>query len=120
MIFVLKLWNKWLIWSGIDGRNRRNAELSPRNRDKMNELDRINRWIAQGSFIQAYYAVLTGLETSPDCRDLLELSKELSATLRSRCFDLASSKATEMSEALHELEALLYLVIRLNGEGIYQ
>jgi hypothetical protein len=85
----------------------------------MDELDKINRWITQGSFIQAYYAILIGLEVSPGHHGLLDLSKELSGTVRSRCMDLASSKATEMSQALYELEALLYLVIRLNGEGIY-
>jgi hypothetical protein len=77
----------------------------------MDELDQIDQWIAQGSFIQAYYALLTGLETSPGRHDLLVLSKELSAVVRSRCMDLASSRATEMSQTLYELEALLYLVI---------
>jgi hypothetical protein len=87
--------------------------------DKVDELDKISRWITQGSFIQAYYAILTGLEASPGHPGFLDLSKGLSAAVRSRCIDLASSKATEMSQTLFELEALLYLVIRLNGEGVY-
>jgi hypothetical protein len=86
----------------------------------MDELDKISRWIEQKAFIQAYYSVLTGLESSPERRDLLELSRKLSSTIRSRCFDLGSSKATEMSQELHELTSLLMLVVRLNGEGIYR
>jgi hypothetical protein len=86
----------------------------------MDESDRIYHWIEQEAFIQAYYALLTGLEASPGHPDLLKVSRQLSGALRSRCFDLGSSKATEMSQVLHELTALLLLVVRLNGEGLYR
>ena len=49
----------------------------------------------------------------------LELSRNLSENVRSRCIALASNKATEMSNETYETEALLRVIIRLNGETIY-
>lgn len=82
-------------------------------------IGRIDRWIKMGSYIQAYPALLVGLEAWPGDQALLAASSRLAAVLRSRGWDLGSTKATEQSEQLHEIEAMLRLVIRLNGEGIY-
>lgn len=80
---------------------------------------RIDHWIETGSFIQAYRALLLGLEACPGDGALLAASSRLASALRSRGWSLGSSKATEQSEELHEIEALLRLVLRLNGEGVY-
>ena len=85
----------------------------------MDQIAKIDRWIGERSFVQAYYAVMTGLEAGERSQDFLEASRRLSSAIRSRCLDLASWKATEMSQEMFELEALLNLVIRLNREGIY-
>ena len=79
----------------------------------------IDRWIDAGAFIQAYRALLLGLEAAPRDDVLLAMSSRLASALRSRGWSLGSSKATEQSEELHEIEALLRLVLRLNGEGLY-
>ena len=80
---------------------------------------RIDHWIDAGSFVQAYRALLLGLEAAPRDDVLLAMSSRLASALRSRGWSLGSSKATEQSEELHEIEALLRLVLRLNGEGLY-
>ncbi|HEY0202591.1 MAG TPA: hypothetical protein VGC15_00385 [Acetobacteraceae bacterium] len=82
-------------------------------------ITRIDHWIETGSFIQAYRALLLGLETTLGDGSLLAESSRLASALRSRGWSLGSSKATEQSEELHEIEALLRLVQRLNGEGVY-
>ena len=82
-------------------------------------IARIDRCIGPGSFIQAYRALLLGLEACPGDGALLAASNRLASALRSRGWSLGSSKATEQSEELHEIEALLRLVLRLNGEGLY-
>ena len=82
-------------------------------------IARIDRWIEIGSYTQAYRALLVGLEACPGDEALLAASSRLGAVLRSRGWDLGASKATEQSEQLGEIEAMLHLVIRLNGEGIY-
>ncbi len=82
-------------------------------------VTRIDRWIETGSFIQAYHALLLGLEAAPGDAALLAGSSRLASVLRSRGWSLGSSKATEQSEELHEIEALLRLVLRLTGEGLY-
>lgn len=82
-------------------------------------IARIDHWIGIGSFIQAYRALLLGLEAQPGYGALLAASSRLAAVLGSRGWSLGSSKATEQSEELHEIEALLRLVLRLNGEGLY-
>ena len=82
-------------------------------------ITRIDHWIETGSFIQAYCALLLGLEAAPGDGTLLAASSRLASALRSRGWSLGSSKATEQSEELHEIVALLRLVLRLNGEGVY-
>ena len=82
-------------------------------------IARIDHWIGIGSFIQAYRALLLGLEAASDDGALLSASSRLAAALRSRDWSLGSSKATEQSEELQEIVALLRLVLCLNGEGLY-
>lgn len=84
---------------------------------RMTDLETIRRDIEQHAFHQAYLTISIGLENDPAREDLLNASRLLSAAVRSRCMDLASSKATEMSQELNQLEVLLGLTIRLNGEG---
>ncbi len=83
------------------------------NREKIISLIGISR------FIEAYERILSELEKNPGDPEAIELSKQLSASIRNRCIDLACNKGTEMSPETYETEALLRLVIRLNGESIY-
>jgi len=83
------------------------------------DYEKIQRLINESNFIQAYELISKKLINEPKNEQALELSRNLSAQVRSRCMDLASNKATEMSNEAYETEALLRVVIRLNGEGIY-
>jgi hypothetical protein len=83
----------------------------------MDDLNQISRWITGRAYLQAYVALLGGLAASPGCPDLIGLSRRLSEAVRSRCFDLGSSKATEMSLELQETTALLELAVRLSGQA---
>ncbi len=85
----------------------------------MDQITIIDQRIKERSFLLAYYTVLTGLEAAPQDKGLLAASRRLSAAIRSRSLELDSSKATEMSREAQETSVLLYLAIRLNGEGIY-
>ncbi len=78
-----------------------------------------NHLIEQGQFIGAYELLINELSENPKSVAVVEISKKLSAQVRSRCMDLACNKATEMSAETHECEALLRLIIKLNGETIY-
>jgi hypothetical protein len=82
----------------------------------MDDLAQISRWITGRAYLQAYFALLGGLAASPGRPKLAELSRRLSEAVRSRCFDLGSSKATEMSLELQESTALLELAVRLGGQ----
>ena len=79
----------------------------------------IDHRIGIGSFVQAYHSLLLGLEVASGDGALLAASSRLAAALRSVGWSLGSSKATEQSEELQEIVALLLLVLRLNGEGLY-
>ena len=83
----------------------------------MDDLNQILRWITGRAYLQAYVALLRGRAASPGRPDLIELSRRLSEAVRSRCFDLGSSKATEMSLELHQTTALLELAVCLGGQG---
>ena len=54
------------------------------------DLERIEPWIRIGSYIQAYRALLTGLEASPGDAGLFAAPSRLAAVLRSRGWDLGS------------------------------
>ena len=81
--------------------------------------EKIINFIENSQFIRAYELILNELEYNPENKKLLELSKSLSSRVRSRCMDLACNKATEMSAEAFETEALLRVIIKLNGESIY-
>jgi hypothetical protein len=81
--------------------------------------DKITNFIESSQFIRAYELILNGLEHNPQNKQLLELSKSLSSHVRSRCMELACNKATDMSVEAYESEALLRIIIKLNGESIY-
>ena len=81
--------------------------------------EKIISHIESSQFIRAYELILNGLEVNPENEKLLELSKSLSSHVRSRCMDLACNKATEMSAETYETEALLRVIIKLNGESVY-
>ena len=83
------------------------------------DIEKIKAYITTERYISAYELLLGELTASPDNRKAIELSKELSSHIRSRCMDLAYDKATEMSKEAFEMEALLKVVIRLNGETVY-
>ena len=80
----------------------------------MSPLDEIELLIESSQFLAAYNALASELERTPSSKELLNISRLLSGKIRSKCMDLASSKASDGS-----LEALLRKVIKLNGEGVY-
>lgn len=81
--------------------------------------EKTRRLIEQSRFIEAYELISLELINESENVQALELSRDLSARVRSRCIDLGSNKATEMSKETHETEALLRVIIRLNGETVY-
>jgi len=82
-------------------------------------IKKIQQLISESRFIQAYELISLELMNEPKNELALELSRILSENVRSRCIALASNKATEMSNETYETEALLRVIIRLNGETIY-
>lgn len=85
----------------------------------MHLTNSINGFIADGDLSTATDRLVLLMEQAPSDVELLELSRNLSARLRSRCMDLAHNKATDGSAEAFECEELLRRVIALNGEGIY-
>ena len=83
------------------------------------DIEKITNFIDGSQFIRAYELILNELENNPKNAEALELSKKLSGRVRSRCMDLACNKATEMSSEAYETEALLRIIIKINGESVY-
>ena len=83
------------------------------------KTNNIKTLIESSQFQLAYKQLVIALKKNPENAELLELSKALSASVRGRCMELASNKATEMSTEAYATEALLKEVIKLNGETIY-
>ena len=81
--------------------------------------ERINEIVFSSRFLGAYEMLLTALEENPGDANAISLSKILTKELRRRAMDLGMSKATECSIEAYEMEALLKLAIRLNGETMY-
>ncbi len=82
-------------------------------------IEKIISLIENSHYKLAYELIFKSLEINPNNVELLELSKKLSACVRSQCMELACNKATEMSSKAYESEALLKAIIKLNGESIY-
>ena len=80
---------------------------------------KITTLIESSQYQKAYELIVSELKKHPQNAELIELSKKLSASVRGRCMDLASNKATEMSSEAYASEALLKEIIKLNGETIY-
>ncbi|MDY0747759.1 hypothetical protein SNE35_24865 [Paucibacter sp. R3-3] len=85
----------------------------------MQELRSIEQLISGGLLAAATEELLLRLEQAPADKELIRVSSNLSARLRSRCMNLACNKATDGSLEAIELEDLLRRVIAFNGEGIY-
>jgi len=83
------------------------------------KTSKITTLIESSQFQLAYEQIVIELKKNPENVELLELSKALSASVRGRCMELASNKATEMSTEAYATEALLKEIIKLNGETIY-
>ena len=88
-------------------------------------IKKIQQLISKSKFIQAYELISLELMNEPKNEIALELSRNLSdkvrrrcfaLKVRRRCFALASKKATEMTKEAYETDALLRVIIRLNGE----
>lgn len=84
----------------------------------MNE-EQVLRLIETSQFIRAYEIILNELTENPKNNRAIEISKLLSSKIRKKCVELGSNKATEMAPIAYETEALLRVVIKLNGEGVY-
>ena len=67
----------------------------------------------------AYGMLIDEINSSESNKKIIALSKILSKEVRRKARRLGSSKATEMSKETFETEALLRLVIKINGEGIH-
>ena len=72
-----------------------------------------------GAFQQAYERIVAELVAAADSKELMRLSRVLSARVRSRCIYLACNKATDGSAEALQLEGFLEKVIEINGEDIY-
>lgn len=83
------------------------------------DKERFEHLINNSMFVTAYEFLLSEFEKTPEKTEIVALSKVLSSKVRRECMDLAMSKATECAPKTYELEALLKLVIRLNGETMY-
>ena len=83
------------------------------------DIEKIDKLMDQSMFLQAYELISSALLDDTNNKSALRLSYTLSAAVRSRCHDLAANKATEMSPEAYETEALLRIIIRLNGETAY-
>ena len=84
----------------------------------MNE-EQLLRYIETSQFIRAYEIIFNELTENPENNRAIEISKLLSSKIRNKCIELGSNKATEMTPIAYETEALLRIVIKLNGEGVY-
>ncbi len=73
----------------------------------------------QARYEDAYRVGKQALEKEPGNERVVDALKDMAATLRGRCMDLASNKATEFSPELKEKEALLRKINRLTGQGMY-
>ena len=73
----------------------------------------------QARYEDAYRVGKRALEKHPGNERIIAALKKVTATLRSRCMDLASNKATEFSPELKEKEALLRKINPLTGQGMY-
>lgn len=82
----------------------------------MNEIERIRRRIKDEMFITAYKLLLDQIAVEGNTKELLDLSKDLSRSIRSKAYMHAAKKQDNLGL---EMESLLKLVIKLNGEEFY-
>lgn len=82
----------------------------------MKNLDKIKRRINDEMFITAYKLLTDQIAIDGKTEELIEVSKELSKCIRSKAYMHAAKKYDKLG---HEMESLLKLVIRINGEGVY-
>lgn len=81
--------------------------------------EQIHQLIEGKDFYEANVKLKNRIKESSLTPDLLALSRQLSSSIRSRCMELSSSRATDGSPEALRLEALLLEVIQINKEGIY-
>ena len=73
------------------------------------------RRITDEMYISAYYILISEIDKSGISNEIIELSKELSGEVRGKAYSYSYKKNDKLA---HELDALLKLVIKINGEGI--
>lgn len=81
--------------------------------------DRIKEYrrrISDEMYISAYEILISEIDKSGKTSEIVELSKELSGELRGKAYQYSAKKAEKLA---NEMGALLKLVIKINGEGIY-
>ncbi len=91
-------------------------------KQKMTEelIKKFNDNINREYFVSAYEILVNEIEKSGVSDQIIHLSKKLSNKVRTKAYKLASNRGTEMSREAYETEALLRLIIKFNGEGIYR
>ena len=77
----------------------------------------ISRRINDNMFVTAYELLICEIEKVGITEEIIEVSKEISKSIRYRAAYYAAKHQDLLGK---EMESLLRLVIRINGEGIYE
>ena len=80
------------------------------------EIQTFRRRVHDEMYLSAYLMLINEIEKKGKTKELIGLSKELSKAVRSKSYYYANKKAENMA---NEMDALLKLIIKINGEGIY-